>query len=141
MSHECDNPRCPVHGTSPEAVANRQIEREIKTNGELMDIVRVMAANANEETIRTAAMLGIPAPQAAINRTLEILRGNADDDEGVRGIIKGLTIILQRSEPMKIAAESMKEVREPFLVERVRKDYVESGRFVSDVIQSLKDRF
>jgi hypothetical protein len=118
VSENCGNPSCPIHGSTPEANALRQAKQEIVTNEELMDVIRLLAANATQEIISTA---GFPTSADDLLRMRMILGGSYDRDMIVQGIIKGLAVLMTGGhEPTKVFVTKNSEVKEtPFVIERL----------------------
>lgn len=96
MSRECNNPDCPVHGTSPQAVADRKLRQHIVTNEEVMNVIRVVAANVHSNILAEAGV-----PEGAMEEIIQmnILKGAQDDDPVVQGIMQGMIVLLRDHYP------------------------------------------
>ena len=96
MSHECINPDCPIHGNSPEAVRDRKNRQMLITNDEAMNAIRVIAANIHGNILENA---GIEEGPFEMHVQMEILKGNADGDPVVEGLMRGMVVLLRDHYP------------------------------------------
>lgn len=128
MSQNCGDPTCPVHGTDPEAIALRQAVQEIKTNEEMMSLVRILASNALQAAVTAIDRYRGFSDPADILHVMQVLNGEADQDASVQGIITGFAVLMIRGhEPTKVLVTSLSEVKEPpYLSDRLTKTYMEN---------------
>jgi hypothetical protein len=96
MKDQCKNPDCPIHGTSPDAVRDRGLRQHIITNGELMSVIRIMAANVHSNVLVEA---GVREGFVEEHMQMQILKGNHDDDPVVQGIMQGFIVMLRDHYP------------------------------------------
>jgi hypothetical protein len=96
MTHECNNPDCPIHGTSPQAVADRKLRQHLVTNEEVMNALRVIAANVHSNILANA---GIQEGFMEEQIQMGILKGAMDDDPVVQGIMQGMIVLLRDHYP------------------------------------------
>lgn len=97
MSENCGNPNCPQHGSTEEAKLNRETRARILTNGDLMDIIRTIAVNAETEMIRKMGInMNDPIFKLA---QMQMLQGNSDDHPTVQGVINGFVTLLKTHRP------------------------------------------
>lgn len=94
MSQDCVNPNCPVHGTGPEAKARRENRQHIVVNQELMSVIRLLAANTHQKMAET-----VDLSDAVGGLQEAILRGEADADPIVQGLINGFSVLLTKHYP------------------------------------------
>lgn len=117
---KCTDKDCPIHGHSPKAIALRAALQEIKTNEELMNVVRILSANVHETINYQAMKQGDPPyPQAELMMR-SILMGNYDSDPIIDGMCRALTLLLAKShEPTKIFVTECSKIGAPYAVERL----------------------
>lgn len=96
MNHECNNPECPIHGNSPQAIADRALRQKLATNDEAMDVIRVLAANIHSNILVEGGIAEGPLEQHV---QMQILKGNSDDDPVVQGLIHGMIVLLRDHYP------------------------------------------
>jgi hypothetical protein len=96
MTHECNNPDCPVHGNSPQAIADRKLRQHLVTNEEVMNVMRVIAANVHSNILANA---GIQEGFMEEQIQMGILKGAMDDDPVVQGIMQGMIVLLRDHYP------------------------------------------
>lgn len=106
---ECQNPNCPIHGKSPEAVQRREIHARIVSNPEFMDVIRVLAANADSQLINDAGYNGHPM---AVEVQMKVLQGEFDAHPVVQGLIHGFIMLLGSNRPTQEFFNLCREVPE-----------------------------
>jgi hypothetical protein len=120
VSESCGNPNCPTHGNGPEAVARRLAMAEIKTNEELMSVVRLLAGNAHFQVQRRAQDAGVRITQMETDIINSIFGGEYDGDAIVTGIVEGFATLMKGShEPTKIFLTECGKAQAPYVIDRL----------------------
>lgn len=131
MSERCANPDCPKHGTTPRAIAYRDTKARIVSNSELMDVIRVLAANADNAVLEKVGGSANITPLAE-KVQYNVLMGNYDAHPLVQGILDGFISILQEHRPTQEFFANCQQVpeEEGFLTKHKKKAAEETASVV-----------